>query len=162
MSRTIIHLIFSPCSYAVYTTPTTSFATNDTPDYSTSSFVATVVLWATLGPHGGPTRSCRSKKGAATKAVGAGSILSGEEGSDPKRSTSVPPQVGGQVQQRHLQITFHGRRRQSSVQCRAGSRLRCVCANANTRVTFFARGVCLAEQMVYTQLRYRGRVSHRP
>ena len=52
MSRTIIHLIFSPCSYAVYTTPTTSFATNDTPDYSTSSFVATVVLWATLGPHG--------------------------------------------------------------------------------------------------------------
>ena len=70
----------------------------------------------------GPTRGCRSKEGTATKAVGTGSILSCEEGSDPKRSTSVPPQVGGQVQQRHLQVTFHVCRRQSSVQCRAGGR----------------------------------------
>ena len=55
----------------------------------------------------GPTRSCRSEKGTAAKAVGTGSVLPCEEGSDPKRSASVPPQVGGQVQQRHLQITFY-------------------------------------------------------
>ena len=50
----------------------------------------------------GSTRSCRSQKGTATKAVGTGSILFCEEGSDPERSSSVSPQMGGQVQQRNV------------------------------------------------------------
>ena len=30
-------------------------------------------------------------------------------GPDPERVSSVPPQMGGQVQQRHVQVTFHMR-----------------------------------------------------
>ena len=63
--------------------------------------------------------------------------------------------------QRHLHVTLDMCWRESSVQRRAGGRLRCVCANTYTRVTFFARSACPAEEMVYTQLRHSCRVSHR-
>jgi len=38
--------------FLYYTTLATSFPTNDTPDCQKSSFVATIVLSTTVGPHG--------------------------------------------------------------------------------------------------------------
>ena len=75
----------------------------------------------------GSTRSCRSQKGTATKAVGTEAFFFCEEGSDPKGAQVFHHKWVDKCSKGTYKSRFTCADIKSSVQCRAGSRPRRVC-----------------------------------